>query len=137
MSAYLLGFVASISGGFYDGPLASEAGSMSGMDICLTAGVTRSLGRDQDEAQPDSVLNWFGRRCTLSFNSYKPKLLLLCQRNRDPGRDSFKDYPGPHLQSLFADRTTLACNPAVQAGFSIHRRSVKTYSFNTFVHECL
>lgn len=58
MSADLLGFVASTSGGFYYGPLASEAGTMSGTDIRATAGVTRSLGRIQDEAQPDSMLRW-------------------------------------------------------------------------------
>lgn len=58
MSADLLGFVASTSGGFYYGPLASEAGTMSGTDIRPTAGVTRSLGRIQDEAQPDSMLRW-------------------------------------------------------------------------------
>lgn len=77
MSADLLGFVASTSGGFYDGPLASEAGTMSGTDIRPTAGVTRSLGRIQDEAQPDSML-MVGYRCTLSFNSFKSKLLVLC-----------------------------------------------------------
>lgn len=58
MSADLLGFVASTSGGFYYGPLASEAGTMSGTDIRPTAGVTRSLGRIQDEVQPDSMLRW-------------------------------------------------------------------------------
>lgn len=57
MSADLLGFVAGTSGGFCNGLLASEVGSMAGTDVCPIAEVTRSQGRDQDETLTDSVLS--------------------------------------------------------------------------------
>lgn len=80
MSADLSGFMAGTSRDFCNGSWASESRRVAGTDICTTPGTKRkSLGRDQGDAQPDSMPNWFCIR-TISFNSsnYKPKLFVLC-----------------------------------------------------------